>query len=320
MKQFLLSLGRYHIACLLVCIYFYSWSANLFAQCVAPTNLQVENLTGTNNVVLSWGTVAAAASYQIRITNMVTNETSTPISVVAEPSAQQSFSIQGLIPDQDYLIRIRTVCCPQVTPTDPNCYSPYARTLAAAPEGHAGVINLERIVGSGSTTVQERGPLYICNLDLVKPVTISVKNLTTLITNSVTIPPDSCICIGANDIYKLTVTSGNNFKIDAPRTRLDCLGSSTKTDTDEQGFENMLFYPNPTTGNLTVEYLATPNENTKIVFFNNMGQQVANYALPPGESWQTVSYNLSHLPIGVYFCRIQSKNGLKVQKIILSNE
>ena len=243
MKKLLLSLGRYHIACLSVCIYFYFGSATLFAQCVAPTNLQVENLTGTNSVVLSWGTVATAAAYQIRVTNMVTNETSGPILVTAEPVTQQSRQIGGLIPDQDYLIRIRTVCCTQVTPTNPACYSPYARTLAAAPEGHAGVVNLERIAGGGSTTVQEKGPLYICNLDLVKPVTISIKNLTTVITNNITIPPDSCVCIGANDIYKLTVTSGNNFKIDAPRTRLDCLGSSAKTEAlSGQDFENMLFF------------------------------------------------------------------------------
>lgn len=317
MKLHLLSFRRAIIITLCLCL----GMLNAIAQCVAPTNLNTQPLTGTNNgVILSWNAVDGALGYQIRVTNMVTNVTGTPISVAAEPSTQQSFTLEDLTPDQDYLIRIRTVCCQQPTPTTTECFSPYARTLAAIPEGHAGVVNLERIIGSGITTIQEKGPLYLCNLDLVKVVTISIKNLTTLVTNNVTIPPDSCICVGDADIYKITVTSGNNFKVDAPRTRLDCSLGSSKTDATETFFDDVLFYPNPTTGNLTVEYLALPNENTKIAFYNNIGQQVANYLLPAGNNWQSVTYNLSYLPMGVYFCKMQSKQGVKVQKIVLSNE
>lgn len=318
MKQLLSTFWHNVVMCLLFCLY----SNHILAQCTAPTNFQATAVAGTNtNVVLSWSTVDGAFGYQIRVTNMVTNVTGTPILVTAELTTQQSFILEGLAPDQDYLIRIRTVCCQQPTPTTTECFSPYVRTLAAASTTLSGVINLERIIGSGSTTVQERGPLYLCNLDLVKFVTISVKNLTTLVTNNITIPPDSCICVGDADIYKITVTSGNNFKVNAPRTRLDCSLGSGKTDaTVETLFDDVLFYPNPTTGNLTVEYLALPNESAKIVFYNNTGQQVANYLLPAGNNWQSVTYNLSHLPTGVYFCKMQSKQGVKVQKIVLSNE
>ena len=317
MKLLLLSFRQAIIAALCICL----GIVNAFAQCTAPTNFNAQPNTGVNNsVVLSWNAVDGALGYQIRVTNMVTNVTGAPILVTAEPATQQSFILDGLAPDQDYLVRIRTVCC-QPTPTTTECFSPYARTLAAASATLSGVINLERIIGSGSTTVQERGPLYLCNLDLVKFVTISVKNLTTLVTNNITIPPDSCICVGDADIYKITVTSGNNFKVNAPRTRLDCSSGSSKTDaTVETLFDDVLFYPNPTTGNLTVEYLALPNESAKIVFYNNTGQQVANYLLPAGNNWQSVTYNLSHLPTGVYFCKMQSKQGVKVQKIVLSNE
>lgn len=321
--QHYLSLPDSRFACLVIIACWLSvWSLCASAQCPPPTNLQAQAQAGTNNIILTWTPSVAGSDawgYDIRITNLVTNQTSTQI--VSSGGNTSQALIEGLMPANDYLLRIRTVCC---TPTPPNalppsCFSAYARTASSVPEGYAAVINLER-TATGATTTTIEGPIRFCNLDLVKSATITVKNLTTLANTDVVIPPDSCICLGDNYIYKLTAVTPN-FKIDAPHTRTeDCLAGGTKTDeADLLSMSSPLvaLYPNPSSGMVQLGYGNTYHQSLQLDVWNTAGQIVASHTLPATEYWYNTTLDLSHLPNGVYFCQFSGAQDTHVQKWVL---
>jgi hypothetical protein len=72
--------------------------------------------------------------------------------------------------------------------------------------------------------------------------------------------------------------------------------------TEENTVNSFSVFPNPSTGNLQLSFITEP-EQGKIVIFNSMGNKVFESELEQN------SYNLSHLPDGVYLVRVQAKNG-----------
>lgn len=77
-----------------------------------------------------------------------------------------------------------------------------------------------------------------------------------------------------------------------------------KKETDIQTDKNIIIYPNPTKGVVTIELLLDKNEKAECLILNNLGEVVEKY-----EITNTKSYiNIEKLPKGVYFLKINSKN------------
>jgi len=84
-------------------------------------------------------------------------------------------------------------------------------------------------------------------------------------------------------------------------------------------------YPNPTTGELTIEWTSGQiNEWTSIEFFDVYGRRmeiphcVRNDVIPSvaQRNEESRTLNISHLPNGIYFIKITTKKGMIVKKIV----
>ena len=81
---------------------------------------------------------------------------------------------------------------------------------------------------------------------------------------------------------------------------------------DELGMNNLRVYPNPTTGELRIENGEWRIENVEV--FDIYGKKLLSNHLIPSSSNQQI--NISELPAGVYFLRIQTETGTVTQKVI----
>jgi len=70
-------------------------------------------------------------------------------------------------------------------------------------------------------------------------------------------------------------------------------------------------YPNPTTGELTIDNGELTIDNVEI--FDIYGNKVSPLI---SHSSPLISINISHLPAGVYFVKITTKNGVFVEKVV----
>ena len=86
----------------------------------------------------------------------------------------------------------------------------------------------------------------------------------------------------------------------------------TNTDIDELRMENgeLTIYPNPTTGQLTIDNGQLTIDNVEV--FDVYGRKVGAY--PCGRPETTI--NISELPAGVYFLRIKTEQGEVVKKVV----
>jgi len=85
---------------------------------------------------------------------------------------------------------------------------------------------------------------------------------------------------------------------------------------DEWRIENgeLKIYPNPTSGEIQVTSYEL--QVTSIEIFDVMGRMVANVGALRATPLQDGTINISHLPSGIYFIRIQTETGTITQKII----
>ncbi|MCL2511837.1 MAG: Ig-like domain-containing protein, partial [Bacteroidales bacterium] len=80
--------------------------------------------------------------------------------------------------------------------------------------------------------------------------------------------------------------------------------------TEEPNLEDIMVYPNPTSGEITIENGELKIENVEI--FDIMGKKITfNFQLSTFNS-----IDLSHLPTGVYFLRIQTESGIVVRRVV----
>jgi len=76
-------------------------------------------------------------------------------------------------------------------------------------------------------------------------------------------------------------------------------------------------YPNPSTGNFTMDFGSGTQEDLLLNVYNSVGQRVATRPVPTGST--TVQLNLGNsLSSGLYSLILQSKSGIKTRKIIIS--
>jgi hypothetical protein len=79
----------------------------------------------------------------------------------------------------------------------------------------------------------------------------------------------------------------------------------------EKETNNILIYPNPTTGELRMESGEWRMENVEIFDISGRKQ---SYALTVLRSYCLI--DISHLPTGIYFVKIKTETGSQIQKII----
>jgi hypothetical protein len=97
------------------------------------------------------------------------------------------------------------------------------------------------------------------------------------------------------------------------------LDQITATDeTIEEGTKAALnCYPNPASGKTTVEWELPCNSRYRITISGITGNELMVVAEGTGEAGtHRVEFDVSHLPAGVYLCRIETRNALVVRKLI----
>jgi hypothetical protein len=75
---------------------------------------------------------------------------------------------------------------------------------------------------------------------------------------------------------------------------------------------NVLVYPNPTEGILNVELRMLNGEREQIQILNSLGQLLLEEPL----TIQHSTFNIQHLPCGIYFVKISSDKGIRVVKVV----
>jgi uncharacterized protein YjdB len=82
-------------------------------------------------------------------------------------------------------------------------------------------------------------------------------------------------------------------------------GKSAPVEGLEGNLDDIIVYPNPTRGELRIE---------NVEIFDLMGRSVGANNIRPNEN--EISIDISHLPSGVYFIRIQTENGAVTKKVV----
>lgn len=104
--------------------------------------------------------------------------------------------------------------------------------------------------------------------------------------------------------YKLPNTVWGYGKIDAFNVLTDCAITDIKTHIENKN--NLSIYPNPSTINTPIIFNVSPynhNEKTKIVIYNNLGQNITTIEVnDSGSTLQT------QLPAAIYFCKLIINN------------
>ncbi|WP_299436434.1 T9SS type A sorting domain-containing protein [uncultured Aquimarina sp.] len=119
--------------------------------------------------------------------------------------------------------------------------------------------------------------------------------------------------IAVSDIDNITITSGSledaagNLYIDAPFSSITgtvTVDNTTLSANDYVGFQNIVLYPNPTEGMVSINN----NEILKVTVFNITGQKV----------WESFKNNFdtSTLKSGVYFVNIETEKGSIIKRLI----
>lgn len=80
--------------------------------------------------------------------------------------------------------------------------------------------------------------------------------------------------------------------------------------------ENRSLFPNPTSGKFRIRSADIGNSRFKMELFDQYGREVA-MPMKDGYFADNHEFDISHLPEGTYFCRINSRNRCTVRKIIL---
>lgn len=89
------------------------------------------------------------------------------------------------------------------------------------------------------------------------------------------------------------------------------------TGVEKNNFENnSIIFPNPTTGLVNI-YVDNDNQGIlKLKIFNQVGEEVYQFADSKNQKMFTIDFNLNSLPSGLYYVDIQNDNFKTVKKII----
>ncbi len=77
-------------------------------------------------------------------------------------------------------------------------------------------------------------------------------------------------------------------------------------------------FPNPTSDNLSISFSLTEGANARIAIIDIHGKQVAMTTDAFGTGRNTASINITMLPVGVYYYRLETPEGTAVRKFTVS--
>ncbi|WP_417612228.1 T9SS type A sorting domain-containing protein [Owenweeksia hongkongensis] len=117
----------------------------------------------------------------------------------------------------------------------------------------------------------------------------------------------------ANGTYTVVCVAANACGVDSATTVVTAQGIGM----DELAFGNLNVFPNPSSGQLTVDGLNPNLSNLSINVVNTLGQVVLTPAVYAGQT--NVNLDLEHLSNGVYHVMISANEGTYSVKVILQN-
>ncbi|MCL2168033.1 MAG: T9SS type A sorting domain-containing protein, partial [Lentimicrobiaceae bacterium] len=196
------------------------------------------------------------------------------------------------------------------------------------------------VKANGITLTHDNGIYAIANITEDQEVTVEGVQLNTYTITATTgangtISPSGDITVNCGDNQSFKFTAEENYKIDMvfidglsiPETEI--AGLYTFNDVDSNHFIHVTFtiassisepllyqitiYPNPTTGELTIENGELRIENVEV--FDIYGKKLYLSTRPLVHS-STVSIDISHLASGIYFVKISTDEGVVMKKVV----
>lgn len=77
-------------------------------------------------------------------------------------------------------------------------------------------------------------------------------------------------------------------------------------------------YPNPSTGKFTVKLADVKQGNVTLIVVDNNGRSVLQQTIVSAKTGQTVNFNLSNQPAGIYLVKMIGENGIHSAKLLLA--
>lgn len=129
---------------------------------------------------------------------------------------------------------------------------------------------------------------------------ISQPMATPQVTTNYTLTVSGAYCVAASDVVKVTTNAG--VSCCSPGGKLQ---NENSTLSDESLFK---FYPNPNSGQFTLQYKLEPSNIGKMIIYDASGKEISLYNLSEGEN--VLQVNEQSLPVGLYFYSIIVNNEL----------
>ena len=83
--------------------------------------------------------------------------------------------------------------------------------------------------------------------------------------------------------------------------------------------ENILLFPNPNNGQFHIEITGLTQDSYSLRIINSIGAKVYDYNIyNNGQNDFNSDINLTNLSKGIYFLRLESKDGIKIKKFIIN--
>lgn len=104
----------------------------------------------------------------------------------------------------------------------------------------------------------------------------------------------------------------------APTPNIQVVSASLGVNKPELSVSDVLVYPNPSSGQFTVQLSGDASSKAKIVVANLLGQIVAQKEVKLTDGKQTMSINISNQASGIYLLKVVTAEGVEsTQKIVL---
>lgn len=132
-------------------------------------------------------------------------------------------------------------------------------------------------------------------------------------------------CNSCTQFSKITVTE-NGEELEVAQTMSHAIEKITDTQSEEKIDEKMMdndfylkLYPNPSAGDVTIEYTINKSEFVEILLHDNQGKLV--YKLKNNSTHDSGVYQITlggaELPAGIYYCTLQTENKRATEKLII---
>jgi hypothetical protein len=313
------------------------WSASVFfttlaSPCsVAPT-LSCTTYTNTA-ITVTWPLISGIASYELRYklaSSMIWTSAGTVAGTIT------SKTITGLSAGQTYYVQIRSTCSSgivsawsanlSVTTYAVNpCGSSVALTFDSI-TGSSARINWVAIPGAGWYEFRYKKATSTTWIDggIVQGTSTS-KILTGLSANTTYRVQSRTFCNSTTSSawssnYTFTTVSNSSqiatSEFNPESENKDMMNESS---TAEDGITNALFHfgPNPVVNELTLQFLAVPQEKYNISVLDELGREVYRFEMESNSEIQTALIDLRAIKSGYYTVRILSENGIQYTTNIL---